>query len=244
MIHAGLLVAFVQLLFSREALAFVLAPRSCALLQQRQVGFGSILRQSKAPSLKSSTTEVATLTDETTWSVRFVLRGLPTAQGRQVDRIFNIHVQFIEEDGYEPPQGFVKQVAMTKESDDKSQESQFKIVSSRWLLSEDPNDRKDGLWVWGLFKEPLYPFLLLQLQTASIPLPGEDGDSIEPVALFAQISHKRDQEKGAILSRAELKIREMETVKADLFGVSTAELYEEKTIGQCVFQPLVLGETT
>ena len=32
---------------------------------------------------------------------------------------------------------------------------------------------------------------------------------------------------------------EMETVKADLFGVSTAELYEEKTIGQCVFTPLV-----
>ena len=67
---------------------------------------------------------------------------------------------------------------------------------------------------------------------------------MEPLALFAQINHKRDKEKGVILSRAELKIREMETVKADLFGVSTAELYEEKVIGQCVFQPLAKGGTT
>jgi hypothetical protein len=233
--YAGLLFALMALSFSREGLAF--RPSQ----QREEKGFGNIIRQSKV--LMSSTTEMSALTDETTWKVRFVLRGLPTAKGRKVDQIFNIHAQFIEEDGYEPPQGFLKQVAMTKGSDEEPQESQFKIVSSRWILSEDPNDRKDGLWVWGLFKEPLYPFLLLQLQTASIPLPGEEGDSIEPLALFAQINHKRDQKKGAVLSRAELKIREMETVKADLFGVSTAELYEEKTIGQCVFQPLVDGET-
>jgi hypothetical protein len=235
MINVGLLVAPMLLCFSQVALAFR------PLQQRQQKGFGNSIRQSRV--LMSSTTELSTLTDETTWKVRFVLRGLPTAKGRKVDQIFNIHAQFIEEDGYEPPQGFLKQLAMTKGSDNEPQESQFKIISSRWLLSEDPNDRKDGLWVWGLFKEPLYPFLLLQLQTASIPLPGEEGDSIEPLALFAQINHKRDQEKGAILSRAELKIREMETVKADLFGVSMAELYEEKTIGQCVFQPLVNGET-
>ena len=30
---------------------------------------------------------------------------------------------------------------------------------SRGKPTEDP---KDGLWVWGLFKEPLYPFMLLQ----------------------------------------------------------------------------------
>lgn len=193
----------------------------------------------------TTTTAISTLTDETTWKLRFVLRGLPTTKGRKVDEIFNIHAQFIEEDGYEPPQGYLKQVRVTTGEDSNNEEengteeaSLFQIVSSRWQLSEDPNDRKDGLWVWGLFKEPLYPFMLLQLKTDKIPLPGEDGDSIEPLALFAQINHKRDKEKGAVLSRAELKIREMETVKADLFGVSTADIYEEKTIGQCVFQPL------
>jgi len=89
-----------------------------------------------------------------------------------------------------------------------------------------------------LFEEPLYPFLLLQLKTDKIPLPGEDGDSIEPLALFAQVTHKREKDIGAVLSRAELKVRQMETVNADLFGVAKADVYEEKTIGQCVFQPL------
>ena len=192
-------------------------------------------------SVPLSATAMSTLTDETTWQLRFVLRGLPTAKGKKVDQIFNIEAQFIEEDGYEPPQGYLKQleIGSTDSDGETTTKSQLQIASSRWLLSEDPNDRKDGLWVWGLFKEPLYPFLLLQLTTDSIPLPGEEGDSIEPLALFAQVNHKRDPDKGAVLSRAELKVREMETVKADIFGVATADVYEEKTIGQCVFQPLV-----
>lgn len=190
-------------------------------------------------ALKMATTAAPTLTDATTWKIRFVMRGLPTTKGKKVDEIFNVHAQFIEEEGYEPPQGMLKQVKITIGDDEEAvDESRFKIVTSRWLLSEDPEDRKDGLWIWGLFKEPLYPFLLLQLTTEKIPLPGEEGDAIEPLALFAQINHKRDKETGATLSRAELKIREVETIKADLFGVSMADIYEEKSIGQCVFEPM------
>ena len=205
-----------------------------------------------------STTTAATLTEATTWKIRFVMRGLPTEKGRKVDEIFNVACQFIEEEGYEPPQGYLKQMSLTVEekkyvdnadvknhnelSPSAADSPRFQIVSSRWKLSEDPNDRKWGLWVWGLFEEPLYPFLLLQVQTEKIPLPGEDNDAILPLALFAQVTHKRDKEKGAILSRAELKVRQMETVNADLFGVATADVYEEKTIGQCVFQPLLEDE--
>jgi hypothetical protein len=64
-------------------------------------------------------------------------------------------IRFIIQKGYEPPQGrlfieddyngFIK-------VDDKG-------YSGTWTLSEDKNDRKDGLWVWGLFEEPKYPFL-------------------------------------------------------------------------------------
>lgn len=32
-----------------------------------------------------------------------------------------------------------------------------------WTLSEDKEDRKDGLWIWGLFEEPKYPFLYFYL---------------------------------------------------------------------------------
>ena len=40
-----------------------------------------------------------------------------------------------------------------------------------WQLSEDPDDKRDGLWVWGLFEEPLYPFLLVSLDSEKIGLP-------------------------------------------------------------------------
>ena len=45
-------------------------------------------------------------------------------------------VQFEPLDGYEPPQGKIVGEGIT----------------GSYLLSEDPDDRKDGLWVWGLFK--------------------------------------------------------------------------------------------
>lgn len=192
------------------------------------------------PALQMADTATkSTLTSETTWELRFVMRGLPTTKGRKVDEIFNIRAQFLEEENYEPPQGILKQIFLTSgEENGEQNKSLFQIKESRWQLSEDPSDRKDGLWVWGLFKEPLYPFLLLQVTTEKIPLPGEDGDAIEPLVLFSQINHTRDKEKGAILSRAELKVRDMETVNADLFGVSTADVYEERTIGQIVFQSI------
>ena len=105
-----------------------------------------------------ATAAAPTLTDATTWKLRFVMRGLPTTNGRKVDEIFNIHAQFIEEEGYEPPQGNLKQVRMTMGEDDDEEssddESRFQIVSSRWQLSEDPNDRKASmsLNVWPTYR--------------------------------------------------------------------------------------------
>lgn len=134
--------------------------------------------------------------------------------------------------GYEPPQGILKQI----QGDDDA--TPLQITKSRWMLSEDPNDRKDGLWVWGLFSEPLYPFLLLNLETERIDLAGEENDSILPLKLFAQINHYRDEEKGVILSQAELNIREMETMKADPIGAATVEVFEEVAVGQLTIQAI------
>jgi len=74
--------------------------------------------------------------------------------------------------------------------------------------------------------------MLLKLETKAVELPGEEKDSIKPLKLFAQISHIRDKEKGVILQASELKIRDMETVKADLIGAATVEVYEEVSVGQ------------
>ncbi|KAL7581116.1 hypothetical protein ACA910_005917 [Epithemia clementina (nom. ined.)] len=193
---------------------------------------------------KADATARATLTDKTTWNLRMVLRGVATDKGKKIDEIFNLKCKFMEEEGYEPPQGIV-QLA------EESEQSRFQIVKSRWQLSEDPNDRKDGLWVWGLFKEPLYPFLLLQLETKPIPIAGggsanerEDkvyeGDAIKPLQLYAQLNHRRDADKGVVLTASDLKVRQIETVDADMFGVAKVNLYEEVNIGTLSVQP-VLG---
>ena len=179
-----------------------------------------------------------TLTEETTWDLRFLLQSVPTENGKKVDEFFSAKVQFVEDDGYEPPQGSLKQVFDTTSGDDEGRDSSpsFKIVSSRWKLSEDPNDRKDGLWVWGLFAEPLYPFMLLQIETDKIPLPGDGSDSIKPLKLYAQINHKREKDEGVILSGGTLNIKEAETFKADPFGAASVTLYDDVTVGNLQIQ--------
>lgn len=70
------------------------------------------------------------------------------------------------------------------------------------------------MWVWGLFKEPQYPFMLLQINTEEYKLPGDEGDAITPLTLYAQINHKRDKDTGEVeLDAATLNIREIEQIK-------------------------------
>ena len=72
----------------------------------------------------------------------------------------------------------------------------------------------------------------LQLETEAVPLAGEDGDTIKPLKLFAQINHKREKDVGVILSGGELKVRVVETLKADPFGAATVDVYSEDKVGQ------------
>ena len=103
----------------------------------------------------------------------------------------------------------------------------LKVMKGRWQLSEDPEDRKDGLWIWGLFKEPLYPFMLLQIETEEYALPGEEGDAIQPLKLYAQINHKRDKDTGEVeLEAATLNIREIESMKGKIICVARKAKHE------------------
>jgi hypothetical protein len=206
-------------------------------------------------SSASSTTK-STLTEETVWKLSVVLRGVETRQGKRVNDISTLQVNFIEEDGYEPPQGTVQQVLRGGAAEDNNtgREDRLVISSGRWKLSEDPNDRKDGLWVWGLFKEPLYPFMLLQMETQAIPLPGTRGgssqsnddaeetaignDAIKPLTLYAQINHKRDDKLGVVLEASDLNVRQVETIKADPFGAAKVDIYEDVSVGTITIQPI------
>jgi len=202
-------------------------------------------RRTMALAAGSATTSTATLTDSTTWTMRMNLENLPTVKGKKVDGIYVVKAKFIEEEGYEPPQGLLEQCFIKKDAiDDETSESegekrtlpsssQMIIRSGRWTLSEDPNDRKDSLWIWGLFKEPLYPFLLLQFDVEEITLSGEDQDAIKPFTLFAQINHKRGDNGEVILSSVtDLTVREKETYKADPFGAAKIDLYENVVVGK------------
>ena len=104
-----------------------------------------------------------TLTEATTWTMRMVLDDVPTAKGKKLkNAIFVIKAKFLEEENYEPPQGSIRQVldgsapSSSSDSVDEKDTSpttipspQMTIRSGSFRLSEDPNERKDGLWVWG-----------------------------------------------------------------------------------------------
>ncbi|KAK1747294.1 F-box only protein [Skeletonema marinoi] len=186
-------------------------------------------------------TKITTLTDATNWRLRLLLNGVTTTQGRKIDgQLFVLNGNFIEEEGYEPPQGLFTSLTSSNKSEDGSDEVlSLEISSSRWKLSEDPDDPKDGLWIWGLFKEPLYPFMLLQMETKELELSsaeGEEKDSIPALKLYAQINHIRDQETGNVdLKTADVNIRLLEQIQ--LPG-ATVDLYENEKVGQVSFQPL------
>ena len=208
------------------------------------------------------TKKMTTLTEDTTWRLRLLLDGVTTTKGRKLrgPTLFVLEGHFIEEEGYEPPQGIFRPIPRRRLDYDKEQQPtassgtttldsevdeaervmSLELAGSRWKLSEDPNDPKDGLWVWGLFKEPLYPFLLLQMETRELVLEeknGGDGDSLPALKLYAQVSHVRSEkvEGDVVLSTANLNVRVLEQVK--LPG-ATVDLFEEEVVGRISFQPL------
>eukprot|EP00529_Nitzschia_sp_RCC80_P030171 CAMPEP_0113501446 /NCGR_PEP_ID=MMETSP0014_2-20120614/32960_1 /TAXON_ID=2857 /ORGANISM="Nitzschia sp." /LENGTH=307 /DNA_ID=CAMNT_0000396037 /DNA_START=28 /DNA_END=951 /DNA_ORIENTATION=+ /assembly_acc=CAM_ASM_000159 len=233
-----------------------IGPQQCRNPQQPLLQLNAEASSSSASSASSSSTKT-TLDENTTWNLRMVLQNLPTKQGKSVDRIIAIRVKFIEEVGYEPPQGEVVQVMDTVEGGEDTSGGggggglSPKIVSSRWQLSEDPNDRKDSLWIWGLFAEPLYPFMLLRLDFDEISLPGSateeaggdasatsTADAIAPFKLFAQIDHKREDGQVILSSGADLTIKQKETIKADPFGAATIDLFDDVKVGKLQIQAI------
>ena len=198
-------------------------------------------------SSTNANTKKTTLTTDTTWRLRLLLNDITTTKGKKLDNtLFVVEGNFIEQEGYEPPQGLfkptAKEVSLSEDGKDSASNTMaLEVTNSRWKLSEDPNDPKDGLWIWGLFKEPQYPFMLLQMETSELKLPSSDSDesdSVPALKLYAQINHIRDRDEngsGVELQSANLNVRILEQVQ--LPG-ATVDLYEEEAVGQISFQPL------
>ena len=106
----------------------------------------------------------------------------------------------------------------------------------RWTLSEDPDDQKDSLWIWGLFSQPLYPFLLLALTlTEPVQLPG--GETIPAGKLFLQGEHRRDPDADTMLGAGSVVFKVSEAIKADLVGLSDFTYNEPIPCGTFRFLP-------
>jgi hypothetical protein len=185
------------------------------------------------------------LSPSTVWDLRvsFLPSSVPTLAGRPVPACsFTLPVVFSPEAGYEPPQGELLAWAPPSSP---SPAPPFSFVSCSFKLSEDPADRKDGLWVWGLFKDPLYPFLLLKLDARDAPLTAaRDAEVLPGMTYYAQLGHRMSGEgggaergslkapRGVDLAGADLVIRRPSVVKADLVGLARAEVYDEKVVGK------------
>ena len=100
----------------------------------------NINRPAQAASSQRLSMAKTTLTEETTWRLRLLLNDLTTTQGKKLDgQLFVIEGNFIEEEGYEPPQGTFKP---TKDTQEGEEGMSLETTNSYWKLSEDPNDPK------------------------------------------------------------------------------------------------------
>ena len=145
--------------------------------------------------------------------------------------------------GYEPPQGRI----FVEDDFFGILRVDAKGFASRWTLSEDKNDRKDGLWIWGLFDEPKHPFLYFSLGVfKSIVLPSglEDpifgGDGVPGDRLDIRFSHERDETTGsAVLSEGTMTYKVSELVKADPLGLGgKVEVGDDIPAGRISIRPV------
>lgn len=125
-------------------------------------------------------------------------------------------LNFAEDVGYEPPQGRVSCVSSLPEG-------VLGPASQLYRLSEDPDDPKDSLWIWGLFKEPLYPFLL-----CSVVLAEEWAALPAGTAIFLQAEHRRDPQAGTLLGGGTATVREALAMPG---GADAGSAFEAVTVG-------------
>jgi len=146
------------------------------------------------------------LDEATTWRLSLALEAPGESAADPAEPLI-ANVVFEEEPGYEPPQGTVRVVSTLPEgilAEGVETDAYGRMKrTQRWTLSEDPDDPKDSLWIWGLFKEPLYPFLLADVQLAQ-----EWGGLPAGTKLYLQGEHKRDPKEGTKLGEGTVTLRE------------------------------------
>jgi hypothetical protein len=161
--------------------------------------------------------KIATLSIKSLWKL-----NLKLMQNGFKDVDVELKIRFIPDRNYEPPQGRVY-IESDLQGIVKVTEKGYSGV---WSLSEDKNDRKDGLWVWGLFEEPKYPYLYFYLDVFdSIILPSGEEEplfgtkGIPNDRLSFRFSHLIEKDRGTTLTKGEMTYKVTEMMKADPLGI-------------------------
>mmetsp|Transcript_36301 Transcript_36301/g.34308 ORF Transcript_36301/g.34308 Transcript_36301/m.34308 type:complete len:254 (-) Transcript_36301:88-849(-) len=182
----------------------------------------------------------ALLDSSTLWRISLTLSKPGCAS---IDAIARL--RFIEDRNFEPPQGRI----FVEDDFNGLIRVDEKGYAGSWTLSEDKDDRKDGLWIWGLFAEPKYPFLYFSLGIfKSIMLPSGlekpiwDGEGVPNDRLNIRFAHERDPVKGAVLTDAVMEYQITELRKADPFGVGGTINVGDKFTAGTVSLRQVLGD--
>ncbi|CAM9193316.1 unnamed protein product [Scytosiphon promiscuus] len=170
-----------------------------------------------------------TLSRSTQWRMFLTLKD-PTLGGEAGESTeVAVRVRFDEDKDFEPPQGSLEVI------EDNPCFTQ-QAGKARWTLSEAEDTRGAGLWVWGLFKDPLYPFLLLQMNNLEIPLKG--GAKIAPGRLYVKVDHRRDDELGPTLKSGTVGVKLIERVRVDPLGMAEADIASVVPCGSVRFRPV------
>jgi len=158
------------------------------------------------------------------------------------------NIRFIEDRNYEPPQGRI----FIEDDFNGLVRVDERGYSGIWTLSEDKNERKDGLWIWGLFEEPKYPYLYFYLDVfnSTILASGEEefifgGLGVPNDRLNFRFNHVRDDKLGSLISNGQMTYQITELVKADPFGIGgTVNVGDNINAGNVNLTPVKVLEST
>lgn len=89
------------------------------------------------------------------------------------------------------------------------------------------------LQIWGLFEQPLYPFLLLELTTTGNVALSTGQMLAAGTTLYSQLPHAYGSKSGTVLGEGGVNVRRVTRYQADLAGLSTADVAEDVPVGTC-----------
>ena len=181
----------------------------------------------------ATTAALPSLTSESTWRLQFDFFSGRDPNATEPDRTVSAKVKFALDEGYEPPQGVVEILEDDENvfADVRRDAATGVQMNNRWTLEEDPNERKAGLWIWGLFSEPLYPYLLFSMDVNRVEVaPG--GYHVPAGKVFAEMRHARGSKQGCVLSDGTLSFKVTKTYQADLVGLSEVAVGEPNKCGR------------